>query len=1246
MKRLFTFVSSFALFLLPFVVKAQDTGLIPCEGADCQTCHVIELGQNVITFLAGLAVSVATLMFAFAGIKYLTSRGKEGEISSAKNMMTNAVVGIVIIFASWVIVNTVMVFFLPNNGQIRDFSQGIDSSVYLPWNEITCIDQPEGDTTEDPDNPIITKEPTETAGCVGCVDLTATPYLLPVSSGTGTEAQETLADALNWFRLPVVENTSLSWHVSVASEPGLLPDTIEDCHTSGHCVDVSFTGASLDVLNDAFASEFSGTIGVTAINNIAAFIAFGIGAGMDVVFEVPSSPSFNFEAEVEDQLLGFLINYEETADISESEINAIVQNTGAETPHFKFYDVNYTPPGADDVIGGGIPFIDPPELEFGGTCNTEGPSGEGVLSGASTYSPGAFITYWTYFESAEYTGEACTWSCASGYVKDGNGCFPESDFICEEDPSTGEHIPEGAFISREDTYFAAGQNEVFDIVVIEAESGISGNSLGDWSVESDSSATGGQYIRWNGPDTFDSGAANDEIEYKIWIAKSGWYELRMRSRHDSADSATEGNDAWSLMSSATVDGHSGWIKTGHPSAQYGNGFTFHTLYEPVEGEFPSPVWNLSEGLHTFTIKGRSAGFEIDRFHFHTAEGTLADDTSYEESIQGLGDECSVVTIPPDTEPPDPDDNPPPIDVTPGEIPTVPDSYFTTATGDLTDDVGNNIFDQAVSDSGTIWVSTTGNDSNSCTSEGSPCKTIAAGLNKLTSGEAMIIRGGTYREMIDLDKSNVTILGYRGETAIINGADIISSSVWNQSTEGGNEHYVWDGYNADFWQHPSGYDTSTFYYVDRGHFFHESAPENVVIDDKPLIQVYNLSDLEQGTFYRKGSAGNPTSLHVRFPNDGAPGDFGKVEVAMRSVLFNTRPNLDSANSLTNGYVNGPDNVTVAGLRFKIGGNSGESDTTQDGIFSITGDNYRVDDLTVVLANASGVGIGGPGHHLTNIRTNYNGHKGFEINSMTGSIIEFSEAIGNNWKISDTRWAAGGAKITHSSNGNFLRDLYFKDNNAVGLWFDLSNTGNTIERVAIINNAVAGAFFEASSNNNTFRNSIIYGTRLDQNQKFTSQWDGIGLKTAGTKDNTFEDLTIYGNEGTGYELKAKDNRNTNDGHLLTNSILVNNTIDSALQDQEDYELAVLCDDAAESFLSSYSNLTVEDHSGDAPDYTFGICDDHGSETRTNDVNVWNSNTSSGGIDVVGEASNAVSDPNSPTGYTSLISGRGANFTFTYR
>lgn len=115
--------SLFVLAALPTsYVLAQDSGDAVCEtlgqatGNNCESVDesgtsiksVISGGLNLLTFFAGVATVV---MVMIAGFKYLTSQGDASAVSSAKNTLLYALIGIVIVALS----QTIIFFFVGNS---------------------------------------------------------------------------------------------------------------------------------------------------------------------------------------------------------------------------------------------------------------------------------------------------------------------------------------------------------------------------------------------------------------------------------------------------------------------------------------------------------------------------------------------------------------------------------------------------------------------------------------------------------------------------------------------------------------------------------------------------------------------------------------------------------------------------------------------------------------------------------------------------------------------------------------------------------------------------------------------------------------------------------------------------------------------------------------------------------------------------------------------------------------------------
>src|SRR5690606_10294241 len=89
---------------------AQDTGLVPCgyPGNPCTTAHLASFANRLIDELIKYLSVLAIIVMVYAGFRLVVSAGDEGEWTKAKNLFTNVVIGIVLVLAAWLIVDTIM----------------------------------------------------------------------------------------------------------------------------------------------------------------------------------------------------------------------------------------------------------------------------------------------------------------------------------------------------------------------------------------------------------------------------------------------------------------------------------------------------------------------------------------------------------------------------------------------------------------------------------------------------------------------------------------------------------------------------------------------------------------------------------------------------------------------------------------------------------------------------------------------------------------------------------------------------------------------------------------------------------------------------------------------------------------------------------------------------------------------------------------------------------------------------------
>ncbi|HEY4519889.1 MAG TPA: hypothetical protein VJH33_02540 [Candidatus Paceibacterota bacterium] len=98
------------LVMLPMFASAQvlPERIVPCNGVDCGLCDIALLAQNVLNTGIFVAVFLSSILFAWAGIKYVTAQGDSGKVTDAKKIFWNVTLGLVIILVGWITVDTLM----------------------------------------------------------------------------------------------------------------------------------------------------------------------------------------------------------------------------------------------------------------------------------------------------------------------------------------------------------------------------------------------------------------------------------------------------------------------------------------------------------------------------------------------------------------------------------------------------------------------------------------------------------------------------------------------------------------------------------------------------------------------------------------------------------------------------------------------------------------------------------------------------------------------------------------------------------------------------------------------------------------------------------------------------------------------------------------------------------------------------------------------------------------------------------
>ncbi len=128
--RLFVFFCLVGVFAIaPLMVDAR--GLVPCGGPGepaCQSCHVVALTNNIIGWLVLILGTIAAIVIVYAGVKLVTSAGNQGAMEDAKSLITNIIIGYVIVLAGWLIIDYVMKVL-------------VDEGSFGVWNQLECTTQ-------------------------------------------------------------------------------------------------------------------------------------------------------------------------------------------------------------------------------------------------------------------------------------------------------------------------------------------------------------------------------------------------------------------------------------------------------------------------------------------------------------------------------------------------------------------------------------------------------------------------------------------------------------------------------------------------------------------------------------------------------------------------------------------------------------------------------------------------------------------------------------------------------------------------------------------------------------------------------------------------------------------------------------------------------------------------------------------------------------------------------------------------
>jgi len=106
MKKIFLII--FLAFLFLSFSQVQADGLVPCgPGTNkpvCELCDLFVLLDSIIDFiLRNIIIPLAVLLLVIGGGLFIFSAGNPARLDQAKSILTSVVIGLIVIFAAWLI---------------------------------------------------------------------------------------------------------------------------------------------------------------------------------------------------------------------------------------------------------------------------------------------------------------------------------------------------------------------------------------------------------------------------------------------------------------------------------------------------------------------------------------------------------------------------------------------------------------------------------------------------------------------------------------------------------------------------------------------------------------------------------------------------------------------------------------------------------------------------------------------------------------------------------------------------------------------------------------------------------------------------------------------------------------------------------------------------------------------------------------------------------------------------------------
>jgi cellulose/xylan binding protein with CBM9 domain/uncharacterized protein DUF362 len=150
-----------------------------------------------------------------------------------------------------------------------------------------------------------------------------------------------------------------------------------------------------------------------------------------------------------------------------------------------------------------------------------------------------------------------------------------------------------------------------DVLLLYFESENGSGIAGNWSIVSDGTASGGQYLEWTGDASFDDPPGSDQITYPFTAPTTGLYKVyfRVKDTNTDNDSVWVRIDGTDVGQSVNITRGDGWVKFN--SIDHVSTWTWDQVHNQESGNSLVQFY-LPADTHTIRIGYREAGTKMDQ----------------------------------------------------------------------------------------------------------------------------------------------------------------------------------------------------------------------------------------------------------------------------------------------------------------------------------------------------------------------------------------------------------------------------------------------------------------------------------------------------------------------------------------------------------------------------------------------------------------------------------------------------------